>query len=83
MAVHRPARSRGSRGGSITRPRRIVHKPLPKTPARMQQHLKPFRGAAKAAVSLGHMCEAQRVDYRAACRRLITWAQYHAKWGNH
>jgi len=28
------------------------------------------------------MCEAQRVDYLAACDGKITWRQYYAKWGD-
>ena len=27
------------------------------------------------------MCEAQRVDFNAACERRITWHQYFEKWG--
>jgi hypothetical protein len=27
------------------------------------------------------MCEAQRVDYLAACDGKITWRQYFSKWG--
>jgi hypothetical protein len=28
------------------------------------------------------MCEAQRVDFIAACDGKITWRQYFAKWGH-
>jgi len=31
----------------------------------------------------GAMSAEQWSDYKAACRRVITWAQYHAKWGWH
>jgi len=27
------------------------------------------------------MCEAQRIDFEAACEGKITWRQYFAKWG--
>jgi hypothetical protein len=27
------------------------------------------------------MCEAQRIDFNAACERRITWRQYFEKWG--
>ena len=30
---------------------------------------------------IGGMCEAQRVDYLAACAGKITWRRYFTKWG--
>ena len=38
--------------------------------------------AASAPKRPSGMCEAQRVDYIAACERRITWQQYYARWGN-
>lgn len=32
-------------------------------------------------VAHGGMCEAQRIDYEAACAGRITWAEYYKKWG--
>ena len=32
--------------------------------------------------SLSGMCEAQRIDFKAACEGKITWVEYHRKWGN-
>jgi hypothetical protein len=41
---------------------------------------RPARPISPAAAKTG-MCEAQRIDFEAACDGKITWQQYFAKWG--
>jgi hypothetical protein len=54
--------------------------PLPKTTARVQR-MAQFQKAARPTVSWRGMCEAQRLDYELARRRVITWQQYFQRWG--
>jgi len=50
-------------------------KPLPahKDETKSQELMQPHRPTG--------MCEAQRIDFMAACEGKITWWQYFAKWG--
>jgi hypothetical protein len=67
-----PARSRTRMGQhGIVRPLRGTR----------TERVKEFHHTAGISLSRAGMCEAQRIDYEAACRRIITWAQYFARWG--
>ena len=43
---------------------------------------KQFRDVAGVVLSTSGMCEAQRIDYNAARRRVITWRAHFERWGN-
>jgi hypothetical protein len=60
----------GLPGALLRRMGRIVSRPSHEGP-------RPFFAAAG-----GGMCEAQRIDFKAACEGRITWRQYFEKWGD-